>query len=163
MEKKVEAVTDFIFLVSKITADMDYSLEIKRLMLFGKKFDKPWQCIEKQRHQFANKYPYGQSYSFSSSFCFSFVCLTLCGPKNCSTPGFPVLHPLLEFSQTCVHWVSDAIQASDPVLSPSPPDFSVSQHWGLSQWFSPLHQVAKVLELQFQHQPYQWIIRVDFL
>ena len=41
MEKKVEAVTDFIFLVSKITADMDYSLEIKRLMLFGKKFDKP--------------------------------------------------------------------------------------------------------------------------
>ena len=50
-------------------------------------------------------------------------CLTLCNPLNCSTPGFPVLHHLPEFSQTHVHWVSDAIQPSHPLLSPFPPAF----------------------------------------
>ena len=50
-----------------------------------------------------------------------------------------------------------------PLLSPSPPDFSLSQHQGLSQWVSSSHQVAKVLELQLQHQSFQWIFRTDFL
>ena len=55
-------------------------------------------------------------------------------------------HQLLEFTQTHVHWVSDAIQPSHPLLSPSPPAFSLSQHQGLFKWVSSSHQVAKVLE-----------------
>ena len=57
--------------------------------------------------------------------------LTLCDPTDCSTPGFPVLHHLPEFAQTHVHWVSDAIQPSHPLLSPSPPVLNPSQHQGL--------------------------------
>ena len=64
----------------------------------------------------------------------------------CSTPGFPVLHYLLKFLQTHVHWVSDPIQLSHPLLSPSPPAFSLSQGQGLFQWVGSLHQVVKVLE-----------------
>ena len=73
-------------------------------------------------------------------------CLTLCDPMNCSTPGLPVHHQQLEFTQTHVHWVSDAIQPSYPLSSPSPPTFNLSQHQGLFKWVSSLHQVAKVLE-----------------
>ena len=69
---------------------------------------------------------------------------------NCSTPGSPVLHYLPEFAQTHAHWVHDAIQPSHPLSSPSPPALNFSQHQGLFQWVSSLHQVAKVLELQFQ-------------
>ena len=61
-------------------------------------------------------------------------CLTLCNPMDCSTPGFLVHHQLLELAQTHVHWVSDAIQPSHPLLSPSPPAFNLSQHQGLFQW-----------------------------
>ena len=68
--------------------------------------------------------------SFSFRFCsVAKLCLTLCDLMDCSTPGFPVLHYLLEFSQTHVHWVSDAIQPSHPLSSPSPPTFHLSQHW----------------------------------
>ena len=63
-----------------------------------------------------------------------------------------VHHQLLEFTQTHVHWVSDAIQPSLPLSSPSPLAFNLSQHQGLFQWVSSLHQVAKVLEFQLQHQ-----------
>ena len=76
-------------------------------------------------------------------------CQTLGNPMDCSTPGLPVHHQLLEFTQTHVHWVSDAIQPSHPLSSPSPPTFNLSQHQGLFKWVSSLHQVAKVLELQF--------------
>ena len=69
-----------------------------------------------------------------------------------STPGFLVLHHLLELVQTHVHWVSDAIQPSHPLSSPSPSAFNLSQHQGLCQWVSSSHQVAKVLEFQLQHQ-----------
>ena len=89
-------------------------------------------------------------------------CLTLCDPMDCNTPGLPVHQQLSEFTQTHVHWVGDAIQPSHPLLSPSPPAFSLSQHQGLFQWVSSLHQVAKVLELQLQHQSCQWIFKVDF-
>ena len=75
-------------------------------------------------------------------------CPTLCDPMDCSTPGLPVHHQLLELAQTHVHWVGVAIQPSHPLLSPSPPAFNLSQHQGLFQWVSSLHQVAKVLELQ---------------
>ena len=85
-------------------------------------------------------------------------CLTLCDPMTCSTPGLPVHHQLLEFTQTHVHWVGDAVQPSYP-LSPSPPAFNVSQHQGLFQWVSSSHQVAKVLEFQLQRQSFQWTPR----
>ena len=75
----------------------------------------------------------------------------------------PVLHYLLEFAQTHVHWVNDAIQPSHPLLPPSPPAFNLYQHQGLFQWVSFLYQMAKVLELQLQHQSCQSIFRVDFL
>ena len=75
-----------------------------------------------------------------------------------SVPGFPVHHQLPEFTQTHIHWVSDAIQTSHPLSSPSPPAFNLSQHQGLL-WVSSLHKVAKVLELQLQHQSFQWIFR----
>ena len=78
-------------------------------------------------------------------------------------PGFPVHHQLLEFTQTHVHWVGEAIQPPHPLSPPSPPAFNLSQHQGLFKWFSSLHQVAKVLEFQFQHQSFQWIFRTDFL
>ena len=63
-------------------------------------------------------------------------CLTLCDAKDCSTPGLPVRHQLPEFTQTHVHRVTDAIQPSHPLLSPSPPAFNLSQHQGL------FHRVA---------------------
>ena len=79
---------------------------------------------------------------------------------DCSTPGFPVYHQLPELAQTQVHRVSDAIQPSHPLLSPSPPALNFSQHQGLFQWVSSSHQVAKVLEFQLQHQSFQWIFRL---
>ena len=90
-------------------------------------------------------------------------CPTLCDPMNCSTPGLPVHHQLPEFTQTHVHQVSDAIQPSHPLSSPSPPALNLSQHQGLFKWVSSSHQVAKVLDLQLQHQSFQWIFRTDFL
>ena len=71
-------------------------------------------------------------------------------PMDCSTPGFPVHHQLLELAQTHVHRVSDAIQPSHPLSSPSPPAPNPSQPQRLFQWVSSSHQVAKVLELQLQ-------------
>ena len=70
-------------------------------------------------------------------------CPILGDPMDCSTQVFPVDHQLLELAQTHVYWVSDAIQPSYPLLSPSPPAFNLSQHQGLFQWVISLHQVAK--------------------
>ena len=75
-------------------------------------------------------------------------CPTLCDPMNCSTPGLPVHHQLLEFTQTHVHRVGDAIQPSHPLLSPSPPASNPSQHQSLFQWVNSSHEVSKVLEFQ---------------
>ena len=86
---------------------------------------------------------------------------SLCNPVDCSTPGFPVLHYLLEFSRTHVHWVGDAIQPSHSLSSPSPPAFNLSQHHCLFKWVGSSHQGSKALELQLQHQPFQWILMVD--
>jgi len=88
---------------------------------------------------------------------------TPCDPMDWSMSGFSVHHQLLELTQTNVHRVCDAIQASHPLLSLSPSAFNLSQHQGLFQWVSSSHQVAKVLEFQLQHQSFQWIFRVDFL
>ena len=146
--------------------------------------------ITKQRHHFADKGPSSQSYGFSSNQIWMWEldhkedwvlkiwgfwimvlrkvkvtksCSTLCDPMDCSTPGFSVHHHLPEFPQTHIHWVSDAIQPSHPLSSPSPPAFSLPQHQGLFQQVRSSHQVAKVLELQLQHQSFQRIFRVDFL
>ena len=67
-----------------------------------------------------------------------------CDPMDCSTPGFPVHHQLPELAQTHVHWVSDAIQSSHPLSSPSPPAFNLSQHQSLFQWVSSSHQFSSV-------------------
>ena len=77
------------------------------------------------------------------------VCLTLCDPMNRSMPGLPVHHQLPEFTQTHAHRVSDAIQPLHSLSSPSPPALNLSQQFG------SLHEVAKVLELQLQHQSFQ--------
>ena len=61
------------------------------------------------------------------------LCPTLCDPMNRSMPGLPVHHQLLEFTQTLVHRVSDAIQPSHPLSSPSPPAPNPSQHQSLFQ------------------------------
>ena len=73
---------------------------------------------------------------------------------DCSTPGLPVHHQLLEFTQTHVHRVGDAIQPSHPLSSPSPA-FNLAQHQGLFQRVGSLHQVAKGLEFHVQHQSFQ--------
>ena len=103
---------------------------------------------------------YAYSVQFSSV---SQSCPTLCDPVNHSAPGLPVRHQLPKSTQTHVHQVSDAIQPSHPLSSPSPPSPNPSQHQGLFQWVSSLHQVAKVLEFQLQHQSFQWTPRTDFL
>ena len=83
-----------------------------------------------------------------SSVQFSCLVLSVCDPMDCNT---------------CVQWVSDAIQPSHLLSSPSPPTLNLSQHQSLFKWISSLHQVAKVLEFQLQHQSRQWIFRTDFL
>ena len=91
------------------------------------------------------------------------LCPTPCDPMNHSTPGLPVHHKLLESTHTHDHWVSDAIQPSHPLLSPSLPAPNPSQHQGLFQWVNSSHEVAKVLEFQLQHQSFQWTPRTDIL
>ena len=90
-------------------------------------------------------------------------CPTLCDPMNSSTSDFPVHHQLPELTQIRVHWVSDAIQPSHPLSSPSPPAFNLSQHQSLFYWVTSSHQVPKVLEFQLQYQCFQWIFRIDSL
>ena len=91
------------------------------------------------------------------------LCLTLCNPMNHSMPGLPVHHQLLELTKTHAHRVSDAIQPSHPLLSPSPPAPNPSQHQGLFQWVNSSHEVDKVLEFQLQHQSFQWTPRTYLL
>ena len=101
-----------------------------------------------------------------SSVQFSSVaqsCPTLCNPMTRSTPGLPVHHQLPEFAQTRVHRVSDAIQPSHSLLSPSPLAPNPFQHQSLFQWVNCSHKVAKVLEFQIQHHSLQRNPRADLL
>ena len=93
---------------------------------------------------------------------FLLLCLFLCDPMDCSTLGSPLLYYLLEFAHIHVHWVGDAIQPSHP-LSPLSLAFNLSQHQSLFQWVGSSHQVARVSELQLQHQSFQLIFKIDFL
>ena len=91
-----------------------------------------------------------QGWYGKNMFQFSSVtqsCPTLCDPMNCSMPDLPILHQLPEFTQTHAHWVSDAIQSSHPLSSPSPAP-NPSQHQGPFQWVNASHEVAKALEFQ---------------
>ena len=90
-------------------------------------------------------------------------CPTLCEPINCSTPGLSVHHLLLEFTQTHVHQVGDAIQPSHPLSSRFPPTPNPSQYQSLFQWVNSLYEVAKVLEFQLYHQSFQSTPRADLL
>ena len=78
------------------------------------------------------------------------LCPTLCDPMNRNMPGLPVHHQLPEFTQTHVHWVSDAIQLSHLLSSPSPPVLNLSQHRGLFKWVSSSHQVSKISLYMFK-------------
>ena len=98
----MKIVKDFIFSGSKITANCDWRHEIKTLAPWKKGYDKP---------------------QFSSV---AQPCPTLCDPMDCSTPGFPVHHQLLEFTQIHVRRVGDAILPSHPLSSPSPPAFNLT-------------------------------------
>ena len=89
-------------------------------------------------------------------------CPTSWNSMDCRRPGFPVHHQLSELAQIHLYRVSDAIQPSHPLWFPAPPAFNLSRHQGLFQWVSSLHQLAKVLEFQLQHQSFQWLFRIDF-
>ena len=161
----METVTDFISLGPKITADGDCSHEIKRCLLLGRKAMTNLDSMLTSRDiTLMTKVCLVKAMVFPVQFSsVTQSCLTLCDFTNCSTPGLPVHHQLLELIQTHVHWVSDTIKLSYPLLSPSPPALNLSQHQGLFKWVSPLHQVAKVLEFQHQHQSFQWTPRTDVL
>ena len=97
---------------------------------------------------------------YISSVQFSSVtqsCPTLCNPMNRSMPGLHVYNQLLESTQTRVHWVSDAMQPSHPLSSPSPPALNLSEHQSLFKWVSSSHQVASVLPINNQDwSPLGW-------
>ena len=97
------------------------------------------QCMAKKPPQYCN------SVQFSSVIP---SCPTLCNTMDCSMPGLPVHHQLLELTQTHVHQIGDAIQSSYPLTSASPPALNLSQHQGLFKCVSSSHQLAKVLEFQ---------------
>ena len=99
---------------------------------------------------------------FSVQFSLSVMCDSW-QPHEPQHARPPCLSPIPKFTQTHVHWVSDAIQPSHPLSSPSPPALNLSQHHGLFKWDSTSHQMARVLEFQPQHQSFQWIFRTDFL
>ena len=123
------------------------------------KIYKTWSLIFSQ----LNNHPKSLNNFPKNGFSSAQLCLTLCDPLDCSMPGFPVDRQLPGFTQTHVHWVSEAIQPSQPLLFPSPLACNLSQHQGLFKQVSSSHQVAKVLEFQLQHQSFQWIFRTDFL
>ena len=98
------------------------------------------------------------SFPIYEYYCFQFSSViqsysSLCDPMDCNISGFPVHHQLSELAQTHVHWISDAIQPSYPLLSPSPPVLNLSQHQGLFQWVSSSHQVAKYWSFSFNISP----------
>ena len=103
----------------------------------------------------------------SVQFSLSFIPNSL-WPHALQHTRLPWISQPLELAQIHVHHVGDAIQPSHPLSSPSLPNFNLSQHQGLFQWDSFSHRMAKVLEFQFQHQPFQWILglisfRMDWL
>ena len=111
---------------------------------------------------FRQTHPFAFTHFLANVSVQSLSRVRLCDPMNCSMPGLPVHHQLLESTQTHVHRVGDAIQPSRPLSSPSPA-LNPSQHQGLFKWVSSSHQVTKVLEFHLQHQSFQRTPRTDLL
>ena len=110
-----------------------------------------WTLKPLARHSSVSRQTYNLKICMHPYVQFSSVtqsCLTLCDPMNCSMPGLPVHHQLLEFTQIHIHQVSDAFQSSHPLSFPSPPAHDPSQHQSLFQRVNSSHEVAKVLEFQ---------------
>ena len=128
--ERVQTVADFIFWGSRIMVDGDCSHEIKRLLLLERKVSTNLDSILKSRDITLSTKVRLVSQSVSSV---AQSCPTLCDPMNRSTPGLPVHHQLPEFTETHVHQVSDAIQPSHPLSSPSRPAPNPSQHQSLFQ------------------------------
>ena len=102
-------------------------------------------------------YNYGFLISYILSVQFSSVaqsCLTLCDPRDCSMPGFPIHHQLPEPTQTHVHCIGDAIQPSHSLSSTSPPMFNLSKHQGFFRQVRSWHRLDKILEFWLQHQSF---------
>ena len=159
----METVTDFISLGYKIAVDGDCSHEIKRRLLLGRKAMTNLDSMLRSRDiTLLTKFCLVKAMVFPVQFNHSVMSNSLWLP-NRSTPGFPVHHQHPELIQTHVHWVSDAIQSSCPLLSPSSPAPNPSQHQSLFQWVSSSHQLAKVLEFQLEYQSFQWTPRTDLL
>ena len=115
-------------------------------------FKKCWMLNVHQQRSVLKRWGTCIQWNITQSFQFSSVtqsCPTLCDLMDCSKPGFPVHHQNPELAQTHVHRVSDTIQLSHPLSSPSSA-FNLSQHQGLFKWICSSHQVAKVLEFQLQ-------------
>ena len=131
--------------VLKVAFDENESVEKDNTSRWRRKKENTIQ--EKTTVQFLTTtcFQYFNSVQFSP---FTQSCLTLCDPMNHSTPGLPVHHQLPEPTQIHVHRVSDAIQPSHPLSSPSPPAPNPAQHQGLFQWVNSSREVAKVLEFQ---------------
>ena len=116
---------------------------------------------QRVRHNWATKHSMVRLILQFSSVAQS--CPTRGDPMNRSTPGLPVHHQLPEFTQTHIYRVSNAIQPSHPLSSPSPPAPNPSQHQSLFQWVNSSHEVAKVLEFQLVHHSFQRNPRADLL
>ena len=100
--------------------------------------------LQRVRHDWATELNWSEAQlTLTKEMKVSQLCPTLFNPIDCSTPGFPVLHHLPELAQTHVYWVSDAIQPSHPLLSPSSPALNLSRHRGLFKWVSSSHQWPK--------------------
>ena len=124
---------------------------LNRSLFIGRQFLYQWATWEAQNIIYLkSNFSFQTCFQFRSGQFISVVqsCPSVCDPMNSSTPGLPVHHHLLEFSQTHVHRISDAIQPSHPLSSPSPPAPNPSQHQSLFQWVNSSHEVAKILEFQ---------------
>ena len=154
---KVETVTCFIFLGSQITVYGNCSQEIKRCLLLGRKPMMNLDSILKSRHITAQEGSYSQV---------QFSCSVV---SDSETPWTAARQASLSItnSQSLLKLMSIELvmptHPSHPLPPPSYFAFNLSQHQGLFQWVGSSHQVAKILELQLQHQSFQWIFRTDFL
>jgi len=141
-------------------------------------YDKPRPCTKKQRHHFADRGPYSQSYGFSSSRVRiwelgdkeTWVLKNRCLVLSDSLRPYGWQHSRLPCPSPSPRACSNSCPLSRwccPTVSFSDVPFSSCFQWfpaqGLFQWIGFLYQVAKVLELQLQHQSFQWILRIDFL
>ena len=142
-------------------------------------FKSPWNILQDRSHaEPQSKLGKFKKTEITSSWKCSYYFLHRCRSVTQSYPIFAIpltatcqaslsittsWSLLISIAHTHVHWVNDAVQPSHPLLPPSPLAFNLSQHQGLFERFGSLHQGAKVLELQLQHQSFQWIFRIDFL